>query len=221
MSNIQKSKAVSYIRLSDFENHEENPFANELVQEMTVKQKRRYLKSSEGKASMLVIQPDTGEIAAQAQFYEIEEVDDAQFVKIFANFFAIQTGLSKTGREVLGYIMTQLQPKKDTVYIRGDHALYFLGYKTRKSLLVGLGDLLEKGVIAKTRFDDEFFINPTIMFNGDRVSFAKMYVRKKAKSVFNPNQMSFDFIPKTLAGAKRQLDKINEQSAGEPDNETE
>lgn len=212
--------AVNYIRLNDFAKHEENPFARELVQEMTVKQKRKYLKSDDGKAAMLVIQPETGEVAAQAQFYEIEEVDDAQFVKIFANFFAIQAGLSKTGREVLTYIMTLLQPKKDTVFIRNDHALYFLGYKTRKSLLIGLGNLLEKGVIARSRFEDEFYINPLIMFNGDRVSYAKMYVRKKTKSAsFDPNQMTFDFNPKTLAAAQRQHAKLVQNEANEPEGE--
>ena len=214
----------SYIRVTDFQIYSENPFADELVQEMTVKQKRKYLRSEDGKAAMIVVQPETGELTAQAQFYEIEEVDDAQFVKIFANFFAIQTGLSKTGRDVLSYIMTLLRPKQDTVTIRVDQALLFLGTKHRKTYLTGIGNLLDKGVIARTRYDDEFFINPSIMFNGDRVSYAKMYVRKKTKNanINDPNQMTFDFKPKTLASAQRQHEKLlkNEQQL-EEDNEPE
>ena len=35
----------------------------------------------------------------------------------------------------------------------------------------------------------EKFINPLVIFNGDRVTFAKTYIKKVKKLEINPNQM--------------------------------
>lgn len=175
----EMSKLGDYAKISDYPRNGENPFADDLVKEMTVKQKRRYLNSDNKTSAMVVVQQDTGEQLAEAQFYEIEEVDDSQFVKIFANFFSAQTGLSRSGRAVLNYIMTEMEARRDTVIIRTEKALSYLGVSTHKPLYRGLADLLANGVIARTKYTDEYFINPLIMFNGDRVSYAKMYVKKK------------------------------------------
>ena len=210
MTNQKITRIMNYIRLGDYPKNTENPFADELIDEMKVSQKRKYLKSDSGqKASMLVIQPESGEVAGEAQFYNYQEVDETQFTKIFASFFAVQAGLSRTGREVLIYIMTLLQPKSDKVYIRNDHALFSLGYKTRKSLLIGLGNLLERGVIARTQFEDEYYINPMVMFNGDRIAYVHGYVKKKekaSKSSIDDKQMSlFDFKTKPSFDSLRRL----------------
>lgn len=180
-----------YIKITDFPKHEENPFMPDLLDSMTVTRRRKQLASSNGKHNMVVIDTDEKQVA-HAAFYEIQEVDETQFIKVFSTFFAMQAGLSRTGREVLAYIMTLLEPRKDTIFIQNDKALHFLGYKTRKSLTTGIGDLLDKEVIARGFFDNEYFINPMIMFNGDRVTFAKTFVKKKVtqKRLDNPDQMN-------------------------------
>jgi hypothetical protein len=215
------AKLGDYAKITDFPRKTENPFADDLVKEMTVKQKRRYL-NSDNKMSAMVVQSETGEQLAEATFYEIEEVDDSQFVKIFANFFSTQHGLSKSGREVLNYIMTEIEARRDTVQIRAEKAMSFLGYATHKPLYRGLADLLNNDVIARTKWTDEYFINPLIMFNGDRVAYAKMYVRKKTKQVRerDPNQIDmFDAFEHqrnpSMKTVKRQHDRITET----PDNE--
>ena len=216
------SKLGDYAKIGDFPRNGENPFAGDLVKEMTVKQKRRYLKSDDKSSAMVVVQSDTGEQLAEAQFYEIEEVDDSQFVKIFANFFSAQTGLSRSGRAVLNYIMTEMEARRDTVVIRTDKALSYLGVSTHKPLYRGLADLLQNGVIARTKYTDEYFINPLIMFNGDRVSYAKMYVRKKTRQVKDndPNQIDlFDAFENqrnpSMKTVKRQHDRLSENEEGE------
>jgi hypothetical protein len=218
----EMSKLGDYAKISDYPRNGANPFAEDLVKEMTVKQKRRYLNSDNKSSAMVVVQSDTGEQLAEAQFYEIEEVDDSQFVKIFANFFSAQTGLSRSGRAVLNYIMTEMEARRDTVVIRTDKALSYLGVATHKPLYRGLADLLANGVIARTKYTDEYFINPLIMFNGDRVSYAKMYVKKKTKQVRdeNPNQIDlFDAFEHqrnpNMKTVKRQLDRVTKT----PDNE--
>jgi hypothetical protein len=42
-----------------------------------------------------------------------------------------------------------------------------------------MSELIEAGIIARTRYHYQYFINPLIVFNGDRVTFAKTYIKKK------------------------------------------
>lgn len=201
-----------YIKITEFPKNKENPFMGGFLDSMTVTRRRKQLLSSNGKHNMLVIDTDDKQVA-QAGFYEIQEVDEAQFVKVFATFFAMQAGLTRTGREVLAYIMTLLEPRKDTIVIQNDKALHFLGYKTRKSLVAGIGDLLEKEVIARGFFDNEYFINPMIMFNGDRVTFAKTFVKKKTaqKREENPDQFNL-FEPQLTQSRNASFDLHRKQN---------
>lgn len=206
-----------YIRITDFEQHTENPFMPTLIQEMAVRNKKQFLKSDNGSQSMVVVHDESQAQLAHASFYQIQEVDETQFVKIFANFFSAQMGLSQTGRQVLIYFMTLLRPKSDVIRVRVDQALEFLGYKTKKSYLTGIGNLLEKDVIARTKYDDEFYINPLIMFNGDRIVHAKMYVKKKtesAKKLANDTQLDiFDYMPNpTFQATKNQFERLIQQT---------
>jgi hypothetical protein len=215
-----------YVRVTDFEKFEENPFAAALVQDMAVRNKRQYLRSENGNKSMVVVHDDSQTPLAHANFYEVQEVDETQFVKVFANFFSAQQGLTKTGREVLIYLMTLLRPKSDKVRVRIDEAITFLNYKSRKSYFIGIANLLEKDVIARTKYDDEYFINPLIMFNGDRIGYAKVFVKKKseaAKRLQNDAQLDiFDYTPNpTFAATKNQLNRLIEQRQNPENQENE
>lgn len=43
----------------------------------------------------------------------------------------------------------------------------------------GLAELLEASIIARSEESSLYFINPMVMFNGNRITFAKSYVRKQ------------------------------------------
>jgi hypothetical protein len=215
MSNTKNlTNMDKYVRITDFEKYEENPFMPNLMEELTVRQRKQYLKSEGGDTAMFVVPSPDEPALAQAAFYQIQEVDESQFVKIFANFFSAQMGLSQTGKQVLIYFMTLLKPKNDLIRVRVDQALVFLGYKTKKSYLTGIGNLLEKGVIARTKYDDEFFINPLMMFNGDRVTFAKTFVKNKSIAAKETNQLDlFDFQPNpSFKHTKNQYNRITRPS---------
>lgn len=51
--------------------------------------------------------------------------------------------------------------------------------QTDKAVYKGLAELVKAEIIARGPADNLWFINPLIVFNGDRVTFAKTYVRKK------------------------------------------
>jgi hypothetical protein len=49
------------------------------------------------------------------------------------------------------------------------------GYKSKKTIFTGLSELLENKFIARGNHPYKYFINPTIFFNGDRITFLKQY----------------------------------------------
>ena len=55
------------------------------------------------------------------------------------------------------------------------------GYKTRGNILSGLAELLEANIIARSEDSSLYFINPAVMFNGSRLTFAKTYIKKQLK----------------------------------------
>ena len=68
------------------------------------------------------------------------------------------------------------------------------GYKTRGNILSGLAELLEASIIARSQESSLYFINPAIMFNGNRITFAKSYIKKQITSKF-PTQLELELNP--------------------------
>ena len=82
-------------------------------------------------------------------------------------------------------------PHKDEFVFFLDDCMEFTKY-SKSSVFIGLGNLVENKIIARGRSDNFYYINPMVAFNGNRVTFAKSYV-KKSKSIPNPNQLEMDF----------------------------
>lgn len=102
-----------------------------------------------------------------------------KFAKIYLSQFAAFWELSKPAIRVFGYIITMIKPNQDRFIFRMDEALKHTKYTHENSILTGLSNLVECKIIARTRYDWEYFINPLVAFNGNRVTFAKTYVKKK------------------------------------------
>ena len=60
--------------------------------------------------------------------------------------------------------------------------LEYTQYKHPKDVLFGLSGLIECGIIARSDSHFKYFINPLVVFNGDRVTFAKTYIKKKKEA---------------------------------------
>jgi hypothetical protein len=120
------------------------------------------------------------------------EVDEQQFTKIYLSNFSAFFDLKSQAIKVFGYIMTKLVPKQDMFIFLMDDCLEYTGYKGESSVFIGLGSLVEAGIIARGPADNLYFINPMIAFNGDRVTFAKTYVKKQKEKIKNENQIVLD-----------------------------
>ena len=115
------------------------------------------------------------------------------YLSNFAAFF----DLSQAAIRVFGYFMTCMKPKNDLIIFNRKKCLEYTKYKTDKAVYKGLAELVKAEIIARGPADNLWFINPLIVFNGDRVTFAKTYVRKK-----------------TLAAQKKEEEKKRQLSLG-------
>lgn len=186
-------KKKSAYTLSKYSNNRENPFLEEAIGQIEKKLVKKYKNSSgtNRKAILQAINSD-GELVGHTSFIRQIEVDEEQFTKVYLSQFSVFWELKSQAIRVFGYIMTRLKPKQDMFIFLIDECLEHTGYKSKNSVWIGLGSLLEKKIIARGPAESLFFINPMIAFNGDRVSFTRTYIRKRKEDIKekDPNQMN-------------------------------
>ena len=170
-------------------NREFNPDCNPLVEGTLIQSKGRYV--STGVRSELV-NPDTGEVQAISAIHRIKYVDDAEFVKVFAEGVKAMYGLSRTAIRVFQAVLTEYQESKmyggfaDSVYLSWfDNGLS--GRDVGMSEVTfhrGLKELLLNDFIAP-KTPNVYWVNPALFFKGDRVAFIKEYRLKDKKKAIS------------------------------------
>lgn len=169
-------KCLSNLRKLDY-----SPTINPLMEPQQVTSKRRFVRS--GHAEEL-INPRTGEVHGVATIHQVEERDDAEFVKVFAAGVAASYELTKTAQRMFQVVLDQYQR---TPMSRGfaDHVNLFWfddgieGIEhVRKTFQRGLKELLAKRFIypkGPSRLDQ----SSPFSSKGDRILFVKEYRRRK------------------------------------------
>ena len=186
MSKILTKKAMNMSKI-DLRKLEFSPDNNPLMQASDVVVKKKYVKS--GIANKTLIDSETGEVQATSVVHQIEEKDDAHFVKVFAAGVAASYELNRTAARVFQAILREYEKSPltrgfvDTVYIAwfgNGLAGEDIGM-SEKTFQRGLKMLLEKGFLSP-RSPNQFWVNPALFFKGDRVLFIKEYRKKQNKS---------------------------------------
>lgn len=98
--------------------------------------------------------------------------------KTLSEQFCCIFDLSQAAIRVFGYIMTCMKPKNDMIMFILEDCLEYTKYTSKGTVYRGLAELVKAEIIARGINENLWFINPLIVFNGDRVSFTKTYVRK-------------------------------------------
>lgn len=111
-----------------------------------------------------------------------QKVDRETFIKVFRDSIRYIAKLSRTAQAVLWYIMDNLPQDKGYVVIDNMTVMDFCGFKTRKSVREGVIELLEKNFLTRTTVPKKFWVNPLIVFNGNRITYANEYVLDDADS---------------------------------------
>ena len=184
---IEKGKRVRY---------DKNPFiGNALV---NTKAGHKKVMSKDG-STMMVVNTDSGEIVAPAAgFWQTQEVDRTQFVKLYINGVKNLKELSKAGTMVFELLYQQVQNNigKDQILLTHGAIDQDLMEVSKTTFHRGLSELIEKGFIACTKSVGVYFLNPDFLWNGDRLTFVKEFriAAPKAKSTLVVDTKTLDMF---------------------------
>jgi len=176
---------VKSLKVSTGKKYNHNPFVSGGVLKID-KGKRQIIAGSTKK---VLVDTDTGETEGIAMLHKYHEVDKTQFVKLFISEVSALFDLSKSGLKVFGYVLSALRINVDEVYIDIQELKKYCGYKQKNQVYKGLAELMSCKIIAMSNKSSIWYINPNIIFNGDRIVFAKEYRIKKSNEI--PTQQTF------------------------------
>lgn len=167
-------------KFSELARNRKNPFGDQAlirIGENLLIKKVNATKQDE--STVLVgVDPKTGEALGQTTFWRNKVVDTETFAKIFSDGFKNFAGLKASTMTLFSYITSSLlKPNKDEFFLFIDDAVKETELSQR-SIYRALTELADKEIIARGRIDEQFYINPVYVFNGDRVTFCTTYITK-------------------------------------------
>lgn len=172
--------------------YERNPFREETVHdaEQGKKVKTAIAPIKDSNLSAMLIKSDgkgnaLEETPASLALCTPKVVDANEFVKIYTKGVAGMFGLSSPGRKVFTLLFTQLAGAsglgKDIVTLQysalPEETKKILSYRT---FTKGINDLIKNRFIAQSIYNGQYFVNPTFIYNGDRLAIVTLYKKELA-----------------------------------------
>lgn len=171
--------------------YDTNPFTENMVIALSSKNIQI---STLGKDSNILVNQHTGEVTG-THVVAKKKVDSEKFVKTFSDYMAFTFDLTKAGNKALRVVMWAMKESaigKDIVVLDKYTLEEFI--KEHKDIeppislayptfARGLAELEKAKIIAKSIRPANYFINPSCMFNGDRVAFTTIIERDNIKNV--------------------------------------
>lgn len=190
---------MKYNKLTEYGTNRISPFLDDTVQHIEKGEKTLLFGQ---KNPDLIIDSDS-QVKGHSLFARKVTVDKAKFMKVFMTGLTNWFDLSKAGIKVFAYIANQVQPNRDTFIFDLDNCKQFTGYSAKNSILSGLAELVENKFIARGPAFNIYYINPTVFFNGDRLTFIEQYeLEKKEDNLAEESktpQESFNELTRSLA----------------------
>jgi hypothetical protein len=99
--------------------------------------------------------------------------DSKQFVKLFTDSLQLLLSFSDSGQKLFLFIVSQLKINDDIVWLNSADVVKACGF-TRSTFYMAVGEMLTKKVLARKLGSTlEYWLNPNIVYNGNRVSLSK------------------------------------------------
>lgn len=158
-----------------------NPFCFET--ELKIETRKKNLTVSRG--TELIEKKDTGK-SYFANIVHTQEVDKEEFIKLYTSQIKAYFDLTKTAYKVFFIFLRIYQDAigKDHFYLSCKKAMSLAEkidhFALSESIFYrGVKELIEKRIIAKINEKNWYFINPAIVFNGDRARFVSEIIKKE------------------------------------------
>jgi len=172
--------------------HSTNPFVQSLTVDSTGK---RVTVNVLGTEDNILVNQNTGEVTG-THISTFKRVDNEQFVKLFTKNIAMTFDLKAAGIKAFNVLLHVVQSNigKDLVHLDqytldefiADHESLDPPIKLKLSLptfMRGLRELESAQIIAKSTRRAYYYINPSFVFNGDRIVFSTFIERNKTESL--------------------------------------
>jgi hypothetical protein len=173
--------------------YDQNPFITQAA--TNTKQGVKRISNKAGDR-MMVVSENTGEIVGPAGFWQTQDVDKTQFVKLYVNgvkAFKDLTGAGTKVFEVL-YLKVQEEIGKDIIHLIFHDINQLVTPMSESTFMRGIKELVKKGFIAESMGTGRYYLNPDYMWNGDRLAFVHEFRQIKNK----PARQQTGHAPNTL-----------------------
>lgn len=165
-------------KLADMPMHRENPFAKHaLVHIGSAVVSKKVLGSNKDEGAILKAIDGDGQILGNSVFMRNKAVDEEQFAKFYFDGFKAFFDLKPASIKVFGFILKQLKPNSDEFSFFIEDCVKETKYSV-STIYKSLGELCSADIIARGRTEYNYYINPIVVFNGDRVTFATTFINK-------------------------------------------
>ena len=84
------------------------------------------------------------------------------------------------------YLTTLLKPNKDEVYIFVPDVMEFCQWSSKPRVYKAIKELIKYEIIAPSWKPNIYYINPSVLFNGDKLILVQMYQKDDNWSQTNP-----------------------------------
>lgn len=167
------------LKVSVFPKHEKNPFTDKFAMNV-IDQKYgktvRYFRKDG-----IVVSPE-GEVLSEGELIMGKEhrVDKDRFIKVYVESLMLFTDLSKRAVLLFAHILKRLEKGKTIVYLVVGEMCGSMEI-SEPTYYRALSELLAANVLARHASSSVmYFINPTYIFNGDRMTVVNRYIMDNA-----------------------------------------
>lgn len=197
-----------------------NPFCFDT--ELKIETRKKNLTVSRG--TELIERKDTSK-SYFANIVHTQEVDKEEFIKLYTSQIKAYFDLTKTAYKVFFIFLRIYQDAigKDHFYLSCKKAMSLAEkidhFVLSESIFYrGIKELIEKRIIAKTNEKNWYFINPAIVFNGDRARFVSEIIKKKEAMEEQPESVvSNDGSNNNVKGKNKSIESVIEDVSSQED----
>ncbi len=161
--------------LHDFAQADVSPYEGSLKKQLNECSSYRILSFGNARVELEKYENNIGARIALTQ-----KVDHEAFTKVFHDSISYILKLSRTAQSVVFYIIQNMPKDRGYVVIDNSTVMSMCGFKTRKSVRDAVVELLDKNIITRTTVPKTYWVNPLIMFNGNRITYANEYILDEA-----------------------------------------
>lgn len=168
----------------EFHYNSTNPFIAPIVEHVYDSKSRKII----GHSWQDVIDKGSGEINKQKILVlgEQKVLDNQQYCKLYMGQMRSFFGLSKKTLITLEYIMDNIKYGEDKICLYYPDLQQKLGL-IRSTMYGCINQLLKVGILARANTPACFYINPAVVFKGDRIAIVQQFIRDTI-----PNQYELD-----------------------------